>query len=78
MIEAILNEQNLSLIIVDMGTSEEEGKRNLEYFQQQKIPQLLKFFQKRGIQSSSEGNDDDNGVGRPRHLDILFMSCNTH
>ena len=33
MIEAALNEQNLWLIIVDMGTSEEEGERNLEYFQ---------------------------------------------
>ena len=63
-----------------MGTSGEEGKRNLEYFQRQKLLQLRKFFQKRGIQSSSEGKVDDNGVGRPTqcHLDILFMSCNTH
>ena len=44
MIEAILNEQNLRLIIVDMGTSGEEGKRHLEYFQQQKLPQLRKFL----------------------------------
>ena len=66
-IEAILNEQNLCLIIVDIGTSGEEGKRNLEYFQQQKLPQLRECFQKRDIQSSSEGKVDDNGVGMPRH-----------
>ena len=63
-----------------MGTYGEEGKRNLEYFQRQKLPQpqLRKFFQETGIQSSSEGKVDDNEVGRPRHLDILFKSCNTH
>ena len=61
-----------------MGTSGEEGKRNLEYFQRQKLLQLRKFFRERGTQSSSEGKVDDNGIGRPTHLDILFMSCNTH
>ena len=61
-----------------MGTSGEEGKGNLEYFQRQKLPQLRKLFQERGIQSSLEGKVDDNAVGRPTHLDILFMSCNTH
>ena len=61
-----------------MGTSGEEGKTNLEYFQQQKLPQLRMFFQERGLQSSSGGKVDDNVVGRRTHLDILFMSCNTH
>ena len=32
MIDAALNEQNLWPITVDMGTSEEEGERNLEFF----------------------------------------------
>ena len=31
MIEVALNKQNLGLIVVDMGASEEEGKRNLAY-----------------------------------------------
>ena len=53
MIEAALNEQKLWLIIVDMGRSEEEGKRNLEYFQGQKLPWLRTFVQERSIQTSS-------------------------
>ena len=32
MTEAALNEQNLGPIIVGTGTSEEDGERNLEYF----------------------------------------------
>ena len=37
-----------------MGTYEEEGERNLEHFQGQKLPWLRTFLQERGIQISSE------------------------
>ena len=70
MIEASLNEQNLWLIIADMGTSEEEeaeeeeeeedeeGERNLEYFQGQKLFCLRSFLRER----ASKGRDKYNGV----------------
>ena len=62
--------------MVDMGTSEEEGERNLEYFQGQKLPWLRTFLQERGIQISSEGKGDNNGVVRPTQL--LSTSFNPH
>ena len=76
MIEPALNKQNLWLIIVDMGTSEEEGERNLEYFQGQKLPWLRRFLEERGIQPSSEGKGDNNSGGRPTQL--LSTLCNSH
>lgn len=36
-------------------SEEEEGVRNLQYFQRQKLPWLRTFLQDRGIQTSSEG-----------------------
>ena len=39
---------------MDLATSE-EGERNLQYFQRQKLPWLQTFLQERGIQTSSEG-----------------------
>ena len=60
-----------------MGTtSEEEGERNLEYFQGQKLPWLRMFLQERGIQISSEGKGDNNRGVRPTQL--LSTSFNTH
>ena len=56
-----------------MGTSEEEGERNLEYFQRQELPCRRTFLQVRGIQTSSEGKGHNNGAGR-----LLSTSCNTH
>ena len=35
--------------------TEEEGEKNLRYFQRQKLPWLRTFLQERGIQTSSEG-----------------------
>ena len=52
-----------------MGTtSEEEGERNLEYFQGQKLPWLRTFLQERGIQISSEGKGDNNRGVRPMQV----------
>ena len=76
MIEAALNKHNLWLIIVDMGTSEEEDERNLEYFQGQKLPWLRTFLQEGVIQISSEGKGDNNRGVRPTQL--LSTSFNTH
>ena len=76
LIETASNEQNLWLIIVDTGTSEEEVERNLEYFQGQKLPCLRTFLQEGGIQTSPEGKGDNNGSSRPTQL--LSTSCNTH
>ena len=59
-----------------MGTSQEEGERNLEYFQGQKLPWLGTFLQERGIQISSEGKSDNNRGVRPTQL--LSTSFNTH
>ena len=59
-----------------MGTSEEEGERNLEYFQGQKLPWLRTFLQERGIQISSEGKGDNNRGVRP--MQLLSMLFNTH
>ena len=59
-----------------MGTSEEEGERNLEYFQVQKLPWLRTFLQERGIQISSEGKGDNNGG--VRRIQLLSTSFNTH
>lgn len=59
-----------------MGTSEEEGERNLEYFQGQKLPWLRTFLQERGIQISSEGKGDNKSGVRPTQL--LSTSFNTH
>ena len=59
-----------------MGTSEEEGEKNPEYFQGQKLPWLQTFFQERGIQISSEGKGDNNrGV---KLTQLLSTSFNTH
>ena len=58
-----------------MGTSEQEGEGNLEYFQGQKLPWLRTFLQERGIQTSSESKGDNNGGGRPTQL--LSTSSNT-
>ena len=76
MIKAALNEQNLLLIILVIGTSEEEGEKNLEYFQGQKLPWLRTFLQERGIQISSEGIGDNNRGVRP--MQLLSTSFNTH
>ena len=51
-----------------MGTSEEEGERNLEYFQGRKLPWLRTFLQERGIQISLEGKGDNNRGVRPTQL----------
>ena len=59
-----------------MGTSEEDGERNLEYFQGRKLPWLRTFLLERGIQISSEGKGDNNGGVRPTQL--LSTSFNTH
>ena len=59
-----------------MGTSEEEGERNLEYFQGQKLPWLRTFLQERGIQISKEGKGDNISGVRPTQL--LSTSFNTH
>ena len=59
-----------------MGTSEEEGERNLEHFQGQKLPWLRTFLQERGIQISSEGKGDNNRDVRPTQL--LSTSFHTH
>ena len=59
-----------------MGTSEEEGERNLEHFQGQKLPWLRTFLQERGIHISSEGKGDNNGDVRPTQL--LSTSFHTH
>ena len=62
-----------------MGTSEEEGERNLEYFQGQKLFWLKTFRRGRGIRRPSEGLGDNNhynGRGRPTHP--LSTSYNTH
>ena len=59
-----------------MGTSEEKGETNLEYFQGQKLPWLRTFLQERGIQISSEGKGDNkSGV---RLTQLLSTSFNTH
>ena len=50
-----------------MSTSE-EGERNLEYFQEQKLPWLQTFLQERGIQTSLKSKGDINGGGRPTQL----------
>ena len=50
-----------------MSTSE-GGERNLEYFQEQKLPWLQTVLQERGIQTSLKGKDDINGGGRPTQL----------
>ena len=53
-----------------MGTSEEKGGRNLEYFQGQKLPWLRMLLQERGIrhQTSSEDMSDNYGGSRPTLL----------
>ena len=51
-----------------MGTSEEKGGRNLEYFQGQKLPWLRTFLQERGTQTSSEDMGVNNGGSRPTLL----------
>ena len=43
-------------------SASEEGERNLEYFQEQKLPCLQTFLQERGIQTSLKGKGDINGV----------------
>ena len=59
-----------------MGTSEEEGESNLEYFQGQKLPWLRTILQERGMQISSEGKGDNNRGVKPTQL--LSTSFNTH
>lgn len=54
-----------------MDTPKEEGKRNLQYFQHQKLPWLRTFLQERGIQTSSEGK----GI---RKAELVELTFNAH
>ena len=54
-----------------MGTAEEGGERNLQYFQHQKLPWLRTFLQERGIQTSSEGKGK-------RKAELVELAFNAH
>ena len=54
-----------------MATSEEQGERNLQFFQRQKLPWLRTFLQERGIQTSSEGKGK-------RKAELVELAFNAH
>lgn len=54
-----------------MVTAEEEGERNLQYFQRQKLPWFRTFLQERGIQTSSERKCK-------RRADLVELAFNAH